>query len=77
MNEIITIFFVLSIAYYFILFNKQLELQKKQNKLLERILGGEKFQKNNNHDEKEAMPYTEIEKLKTEFMKNQYKPPKK
>ncbi len=75
--QIITLLFILSILYYFILFNKQLELQKRQNELLEKILDTKKLNPHENEAIEDAMPHTEIEKLKTEFMKTHYKPPKK
>ena len=51
----------------FIFFRMLIKLQKRNNELLKMLL-----EKERNNDTGNAMPHTEIEKLKTQFMKTPY-----
>ena len=52
-----------------IFFRMFIKLQKKNNELLKRLIDQEL---NNANSDTGAMPHSEIEKLKTEFMNNPY-----
>ncbi len=55
----------------FIFFRMFIKLQKRNNELLRKLIEKEQFQDTGN-----AMPHSEIEKLKTQYMKNPYEPKK-
>ena len=71
MNEfnIIQLFLFIMIVLTFInglvYFKKLIKLQEENNELLKKLLKEDIKEENN-----DALPYNEIEKLKTEFMKN-------
>lgn len=53
----------------FIFFRKLIKLQKKNNELLTKLL-----EKQKNGNTGDVMPHTELERLRTQFMKTLYKP---
>ena len=56
---------VLTLINGLVYFKKLIKLQEENNKLLKRLLKEDIKEENSS-----ALPYNEIEKLKTEFMKN-------
>tara|TARA_Y100000768_G_C23962477_1_gene676101 strand:- start:1235 stop:1465 length:231 start_codon:yes stop_codon:yes gene_type:complete len=52
---------------------KLIALQKENNDLLKKLLENKP---NKAKDDNGPMPHTELEKYKTQFMKNPYQPPK-
>ncbi len=55
----------------FIFFNMSIKLQKRNNELLKKLI-----EKEGSQDTGDAMPHSEIEKLKTQYMKTPYEPKK-
>ena len=56
---------VLTLINGLVYFKKLIKLQEENNELLKKLLKEDIKEENN-----DALPYNEIEKLKTEFMKN-------
>ena len=56
---------VLTLVNGLVYFKKLIKLQEENNELLKKLLKEDIKEENN-----DALPYNEIEKLKTEFMKN-------
>ena len=59
------IMIVLTLINGLVYFKKLIKLQEENNELLKKLLKEDIKEENN-----DALPYNEIEKLKTEFMKN-------
>ena len=59
------IMIVLTLINGLVYFKKLIKLQEDNNKLLKKLL-----KENDKEENSDALPYNELEKLKTEFMKN-------
>ena len=66
------IMIVLTLINGLVFMKRLIKLQKENNNLLKEIAN----KNNDTKDENAPMPHTELEKYKTQFMKNPYQPPK-
>ena len=70
---LLLIFFILTMVIGLVFMNRLIKLQKENNELLKNMLEDQSSDHKSNDG---PMPYTELEKYKTQFMQNPYQPPK-